>query len=109
MGINRVLYRRTAAGALVAAVLAGLAGCAGEEKTTAVVPEVVGLTLQEAQDTAQDAGFFSLSSADQSGQNRPQVNDRNWTVCSVIPAAGQEHPKKATVGFVVVKDDETCT
>lgn len=74
---------------------------------TATLPDLVGLDLQAAQDEAQAAGFYALDDQDASGQNRLQVLDRNWTVCSQEPEAGT-HPTDTPVTLYAVKDDETC-
>jgi hypothetical protein len=74
---------------------------------TATLPDLVGQDLQAAQDEAQAAGFYLLDDQDASGQNRLQVMDRNWTVCSQEPAPGM-HPTDTLVTLNAVKDDETC-
>ncbi|HEY0618828.1 MAG TPA: PASTA domain-containing protein [Kribbella sp.] len=53
-----------------------------------VVPNVVGVNHQLAQDTMQAAGFYYLTEEDASGKGRLLVNDRNWVVVSQIPAGG---------------------
>lgn len=85
---------------------------AAEEKSPAeagpaTLPNLVGMSLQDAQDTAQAAGFYGLTSHDATGMERFQALDRNWTVCSQEPAAG-EHPTDTTVDFGSVKQSETC-
>ncbi|MER7573629.1 hypothetical protein [Streptomyces sp. NPDC126514] len=74
---------------------------------TATLPDLVGQDLQAAQDEAQAAGFYLLDDQDASGQNRLQIMDRNWTVCSQEPAPGT-HPTDTLVTLNAVKDDETC-
>lgn len=74
---------------------------------TATLPDLVGQDLQAAQDEAQAAGFYVLDDQDASGQNRLQVFDRNWTVCSQDPGPGT-HPTDTPVTLYAVKDDETC-
>ena len=124
---------RTAITALAAAALLTLVGCAAEDADpetpapkasqgsstkqdspaaeekaeTATLPNLVGQDLQAAQDAAQDAGFYALDDQDASGQNRLQVMDRNWTVCSQEPKAGT-HPTDTPVVLYAVKDTETC-
>ncbi|WP_327696433.1 PASTA domain-containing protein [Streptomyces sp. NBC_00459] len=73
----------------------------------ATLPDLVGQDLQAAQDEAQAAGFYVLDDQDASGQNRLQVFDRNWTVCSQDPEPGT-HPTDTPVTLYAVKDDETC-
>ncbi|PRH77912.1 hypothetical protein C6N75_18005 [Streptomyces solincola] len=75
--------------------------------TNASLPNLVGMDLQAAQDSAQAAGFFILDDQDASGQGRLQVMDRNWTVCSQQPTAG-EHPADTKVILYAVKDFESC-
>jgi beta-lactam-binding protein with PASTA domain len=53
-----------------------------------VVPKVVGVNHQLAQDTMQAAGFYYLTEEDASGQGRLLLNDRNWVVVSQSPAGG---------------------
>ncbi|MFC6159485.1 PASTA domain-containing protein [Kribbella jiaozuonensis] len=53
-----------------------------------VVPNVVGLNHQLAQDTMQAAGFYFLTEEDATGQGRLLINDRNWVVVSQQPAGG---------------------
>lgn len=55
---------------------------------TGVVPNVVGLNHQLAQDTMQAAGFYFLTEEDATGQGRLLINDRNWVVVSQEPAGG---------------------
>ncbi|WP_251063381.1 MULTISPECIES: PASTA domain-containing protein [unclassified Streptomyces] len=77
------------------------------ESDTATLPDLVGKNLQAAQDEAQAAGFYVLDDQDAGGQNRLQVFDRNWTVCSQEPGAGT-HPTDTLVTLYAVKEDESC-
>lgn len=81
-------------------------GDAGGDQAT--LPDAVAMDLQAAQDTMQAAGFFSLTSHDESGDDRFQVNDRSWTVCSQDPPGGSEVSTDVEIDFGVVKDDESC-
>ncbi|MFE5813119.1 hypothetical protein [Streptomyces sp. NPDC056479] len=83
------------------------ASTAEAESATATLPDLVGQDLQAAQDGAQAAGFYVLDDQDASGQNRLQIMDRNWTVCSQEPAPGT-HPTDTLVTLFAVKDDESC-
>ncbi|MEV6756781.1 hypothetical protein [Streptomyces sp. NPDC051214] len=74
---------------------------------TATLPDMTGKGLQSAQDLAQAAGFYSLTSSDATGAERMQMFDRSWKVCSQTPAAG-EHPTDTTVDFSTVKLSEEC-
>ncbi|WBQ05415.1 PASTA domain-containing protein [Kribbella sp. CA-293567] len=59
-----------------------------QESRSAVVPNVVGVNHQLAQDTMQAAGFFYLTEEDATGQGRLLVSDRNWVVVTQSPEAG---------------------
>lgn len=74
---------------------------------TASLPDMNGKGLQSAQDDAQAAGFYSLTSHDALGRGRMQALDRNWKVCSQTPKAG-EHPTDTEVDFATVKLEEDC-
>jgi hypothetical protein len=73
----------------------------------ATLPDLVGKGLQFAQDTAQKAGFHTLTSHDALGRDRHQVLDRDWMVCFEYPKPGKVDPS-ATVDFGVVKIHENC-
>ncbi|WP_405676896.1 hypothetical protein OG292_19840 [Streptomyces sp. NBC_01511] len=77
------------------------------EGDTLTLPDLTGRTLQAAQDAAQEAGFFALTSSDLTGAERMQVLDRNWQVCTQSPKAGS-HPADTTVDFGAVKTTESC-
>ena len=55
---------------------------------TAVVPDVVGLNHQLAQDTMQASGFYLLDEQDATGQARLLLYDRNWVVVAQSVPAG---------------------
>ncbi|MFF2544697.1 hypothetical protein ACFVUY_19255 [Kitasatospora sp. NPDC058063] len=74
---------------------------------TAVLPNFVGMGLQSAQDTAQGAGFFLLTSHDALGRDRNQILDRNWKVCTQNPAPGS-HPTGTRIDMGAVKLEENC-
>lgn len=59
---------------------------------TGVVPDVVGVNHQLAQDTMQSAGFFYLAEEDATGKGRLLINDRNWVVVSQVPTGGTKCP-----------------
>jgi hypothetical protein len=79
---------------------------ASEEKA-ADLPDLVGKGLQSAQDTAQAAGFFNLTSHDSLARGRNQIEDRNWKVCFQTPKAGR-HSTKTKIDLGAVKVEETC-
>ncbi len=65
--------------------------------TTGVIPDVVGVNHQLAQDTMQAAGFYNLSEEDATGQGRMLVLDRNWVVVSQEPEPGTKAPLDVTI------------
>lgn len=71
-----------------------------------VVPDVVGLDHQEAQDTMQAVGLRNLSEEDATGEGRRLLWDRNWIVIAQVPAAGSVVAKDTEVTLFSVKDDE---
>jgi hypothetical protein len=102
-----------AAAAATAAALAAVPTTAPAPATTAAVPaksvpKLVGMGLQSAQDAAQAAGFFSLTSHDSGGLGRMQIFDRNWTVCSQTPAAGENVSTDTQIDLGSVKLEESC-
>lgn len=74
---------------------------------TAELPNMVGKILQTAQDDAQAAGFYGLTSSDALGESRFQALDRNWKVCSQTPGPGT-HPTDTVIDFATVKVEENC-
>ncbi|MGW0805836.1 PASTA domain-containing protein [Nonomuraea sp. NPDC002799] len=70
------------------------------------LPDVVGMNLQEGQDTLQAAGFYVLNDKDATGQNRLQVLDRNWVVTRQAPAAGQLVSTDTLITLYAEKIDE---
>lgn len=59
-----------------------------EAAASAVMPAVVCMNLQDAQDLIQEAGVFYSRSTDATGAGRRQVLDRNWVVVGQTPAPG---------------------
>ncbi|MFJ6659695.1 hypothetical protein ACIQNG_25580 [Streptomyces sp. NPDC091377] len=113
---------RTAAAAATALLALALTGCGtgtdsgtssdkaagkGEKGERGTLPDMTGKGLQSAQDDAQEAGFYSLTSHDALGRDRMQALDRNWKVCSQTPEAG-EHSTDTEVDFGTVKLEEEC-
>lgn len=87
------------------------APAAGADATTEppiAVPNFVGMGLQQAQDTAQAKGLFSLTSHDSTGAGRLQILDRNWKVCDQSEAAGKTVPADTVLDFGAVKLEESC-
>lgn len=73
--------------------------------STAVMPNVVCMDLQAAQDTIQAAGVFYSTSVDATGQGRAQVWDRNWVVVDQAPSVGASIGEGGPV-LSVLKEDE---
>ncbi|GKQ37661.1 hypothetical protein [Streptomyces sp. A012304] len=78
-----------------------------DKPATASLPDLRGKGLQSAQDQAQAAGFYHLTSHDALGRGRMQAFDRNWKVCSQTPSAGA-HATDTEVDFGAVKLEEDC-
>lgn len=75
----------------------------------AVMPNVVCMNLQEAQDTIQQAGVFFSRSKDASGQGRRQVFDRNWIVVAQTPEAGSTVGEaEAVLSAVKIGEPNPC-
>lgn len=93
----------------VAILVATASACDSDpsEPVEAQVPIVVGLDLQEAQDTLQAAGFRDLSSEDaRPGESRFQISDRNWIVVGQTPRSCAFVDTDTEVELRVLKDDE---
>lgn len=73
--------------------------------TTGVMPDVVCMELQAAQDTLQEAGFYLLSSKDALG-DRHQILDRDWVVIGQSSAPGKITLPLAKITLTVVKYGE---
>lgn len=74
------------------------------EPEQGLMPNVVCMDLQQAQDTIQAAGVFFSRSEDATGEGRMQVMDRNWIVVAQTPAPGTPIGEGEAV-LSVVKDD----
>lgn len=73
-----------------------------------VMPKVVGMNLQLAQDLLQSKGSYIIDQEDYKGLNRVQVLDSNWKVCAQSPAAGKKVLISAVVTLSAVKLTEKC-
>jgi hypothetical protein len=62
-----------------------------------VVPNVVGMNHQLAQDTMQAAGYHNLTEEDATGQGRLLISDRNWVVVEQEPRPGTKAPSDKTI------------
>jgi len=77
-------------------------------KAPSIMPNVVGMNLQAAQDLIQTTGVFFSKSVDCTGRDRMQILDRDWQVVSQTPAAGAEFGENEAV-LGVVKPGEGNT
>lgn len=75
---------------------------------TFVMPPLVGMNLQKAQDALQERGSFLLTQTDGTGQGRFQVLDSGWKVCAQDPAPGTVTDLATLVELVAVKLSEAC-
>ena len=73
-----------------ASVDQGLNPLGGNAPEDALMPNVLCMNLQEAQDEIQDHGVFFSGSEDATGEGRMQVNDSNWQVVAQIPDPGTQ-------------------
>jgi PASTA domain len=76
-----------------------------------LMPDVVGMNLQEAQDLIQSVSgdiLFFTSSVDATGDDRMQLVDSNWYVCAQNVPADTTVSNDADITFAVVKTDEVC-
>jgi hypothetical protein len=78
-------------------------------KVAALMPNVVGLNLQDAQDSIQDAGVFFSRSYDCTGAGRSQIVDSNWLVITQnIPAGRPFGENEAILGVVKYGEPISC-
>ncbi len=75
---------------------------------TFIMPALVGVNLQEAQNLLQARGSFLLTQTDGTGQDRFQMLDLGWKVCAQDPAAGSVTDIVTLVELITVKLSETC-
>ena len=113
---------RTAAAVWLVAGGLALAGCTNGEpnppgETSRApsgpweMPNLVGSTLQAAQDKIQKLTgnpLFLTLSHDATGQKRFQARDANWKVCTQNVAPGTPFTRNTTIDFGAVKQDENC-
>lgn len=81
-----------------------LGGDAPEDK---LMPNVVCMELQKAQNLIQDHGVFYSKSVDASGKGRRQLIDRNWIVVAQKPEAGTKIGEGDAVLSVVKKGEKS--
>lgn len=77
----------------------------GDSPEDSLMPDVVCMDLQQAQNEIQDHGVFFSRSEDATGEGRRQIIDSNWIVVGQTPAAGTPIGERDAV-LSVVKDDE---
>lgn len=68
---------------------------------TSLMPDVVCMNLQAAQDLIQTTGVFFSRSEDATGRGRMQVVDRNWQVVRQTPAPGTPIGEGDAILYVV--------
>lgn len=74
-----------------------------------LMPNVVCMVLQDAQDAIQAAGVFFSRSTDATGQGRFQVDDRNWIVTAQTPAPGTPIGENdAVLSVVKLEEPHSC-
>ena len=83
----------------------GLNPLGGDDPEDKLMPDVICLGLQDAQDEIQDRGVFFSKSEDATGEGRRQLWDRNWIVVAQDPAPGEPIGENEAV-LSVVKTDE---
>ncbi len=75
----------------------------------AVMPNVVCMNLQDAQDTIQSAGVFFSRSADATGAGQRQLVDSNWIVVDQTPSAGSPFGEiEAVLSAVKIGEPNPC-
>ncbi|MCT2585952.1 PASTA domain-containing protein [Actinophytocola gossypii] len=75
------------------------------------MPSVVGMSLQDAQDSIQaltGGAVFYSDSHDLTGEDRNQVLDANWQVCTQNIPAGTPITATSAIDLGAVKLTETC-
>ena len=75
---------------------------------TFVMPALIGMNLQRAQNQLQARGSFLLTQTDGTGEGRFQMLDYGWKVCAQDPPAGTVTDIVRLVELVTVKLHETC-
>ncbi|GAA3709407.1 PASTA domain-containing protein [Gordonia hankookensis] len=75
----------------------------------AIMPDVVCMNLQDAQNKIQDAGVFFSRSTDATGQGRSQILDRNWIVVAQTPDPGTPIGEgDAVLSAVKIGESDSC-
>ena len=77
----------------------------GDDVADCLMPNVICMGLQEAQDEIQDRGVFYSRSEDATGQGRMQLWDRNWIVIRQSPRAGTPIDEGDAILYVMKKSE----
>jgi len=77
----------------------------GDDVADCLMPNVVCMGLQEAQNEIQDRGVFYSRSEDATGKGRMQLWDRNWIVTRQSPRAGTPIDEGDAILYVVKKSE----
>ena len=77
----------------------------GDDPEDGLMPSVLCMVLQDAQDEIQDHGVFLSRSEDASGEGRMQIMDSHWIVVDQFPAPGMPIDEGEAVLFVVKTDE----
>jgi hypothetical protein len=75
------------------------------------MPDLIGKDLQGAQDAIASLTQLAVSytdSTDLTGQDRMQVSDRHWVVCTSTPPPGSTFTTDTEINFGVVRIEESC-
>jgi hypothetical protein len=77
---------------VLTALVLSCSACGGESDSEVggpiMLPSMIGMNLQGAQDCLQEIGFWNLDDQPAAGESRFQVNDSNWTVTDQSPEPG---------------------
>lgn len=84
------------------------ASASATPEATFVMPRVIGMNLQLAQDLLQSKGSYFMDQTDYKKLGRWQILDRNWKVCAQSPSAGKKLPVSTVVTLASVKLTEKC-
>jgi beta-lactam-binding protein with PASTA domain len=79
-----------------------------DDATAFTMPDVVGMSLQDAQDKLQELGSYLMDQEDATDKGRLQIIDDNWVVCRQEPVAGTQYSKLDVVTLWSVKNGEDC-
>jgi hypothetical protein len=105
----RAYYRSVVCGAAVVVTACSTPSVGAADQWT--MPDLIGTDLQGAQDAIQSLTHLAvwyMDSTDLTGQDRMQVSDRHWVVCSSTPAPGTTFSTDTEINFGVVRIEETC-